>query len=161
MSSRRAILLDVDGVLIPFGQPPSVWQEWITHSSNEILLISLEMIRSIDSLDADVFWLTSWEDTANVVICPLIGWPSMPVFRQGRPSPKWWKLAAARTFLRDHNYERVAWLDDDLDSYANEVGSLLSGELATGRLLTLCPLPDACLMPEHFAVLRSFFVEPG
>jgi hypothetical protein len=66
-------------------------------------------------------------------------------------------LAAVENFLRESKFERVAWIDDDLDSYATEVESSLAAELRSARLLTLCPLPDPCLATHHLDALRQFF----
>jgi hypothetical protein len=154
---KNAILLDVDGVLVPFGPAPTEWSRWVDHPEREELLLSLDMIQQISDLNADIYWLTSWEDTANQIICPLIGWPVLPVFRQKRQTRRWWKLNAALEFVRSARYEKVAWIDDDHDSYASEVGRELQREIAAGQIMTVCPLPHACLVPHQIASVRKYF----
>jgi hypothetical protein len=114
-ASDAALLLDVDGVLIPYGSPSDEWGEWIGHPVRHDLIVSREMIESVENLPADVHWLTSWAQTANTMLCPFIDWPPKRVLEK-RTVRQWWKLVAVEEFLAATSYGRVAWLDDDLDS---------------------------------------------
>jgi hypothetical protein len=115
------------------------------------------MAAALDELAADVYWLTSWEDRANHVTCPIVGWPPLTAFRAPRTSRAWWKLSRAREFLASTTYDRVAWVDDELASYVDEVEEAVGGELASGRLATLCPESSIGLTRDHLDELRHHF----
>ena len=153
--SGAALLLDVDGVLIPYGPPSDEWGEWIRHHRREDLVVSRQMVAAIDALGADVYWLTSWSHTANSLLCPFIDWPPKKVLEK-RTVKHWWKLGAAHELLTSSPYGRVAWVDDDLDQYRDEVDSKLGHLLDAGRLLLVCTESSIGLTRRHIESIRDF-----
>ncbi len=113
------------------------------------------MVAALESLPADVHWLTSWAQTANTVLCPFIDWPPKRVLEK-RTVRRWWKLVAVEEFLSCTSYGRVAWLDDDLDQYADEVQVSVGRFVDTDRLLLICPDASVGLTREHLVAIRAF-----
>lgn len=120
MTNRPVILLDVDGVLnaVPHWDPTARgFQDFkmktcatyydITHSQ--------QMADRLSALDADIVWLTTWEDRANEWIAPLFGWPELPVIFGGEEwyRPGWWKSTVAEKFIGEDPRPFI-WIDDDL-----------------------------------------------
>jgi hypothetical protein len=151
-----AVLLDIDGVLIPFGAPDAGWGDWTRHPSHVDLILSPGMMAGLRGLPADVHWLTSWGPTANEVLGPFIGWPPLRVLDEVSVTRRWWKLEAVEEFLAASSYGRVAWLDDDLDQYADEVQASLGPLIDAGGLLPVCPNPSAGLTREALAAVDEF-----
>lgn len=136
-TSDRALLLDVDGVLIPFGPPHDGWGDWGRHGDREDIVLSRQMVDAVQALDADVHWLTSWMHSANTILAPILDWPPMPVLEK-QTLRRWWKLVAVEEFVRNAPHARIAWVDDDLDEYADEVDDAIGPLVDAGRLLLVC-----------------------
>ena len=80
---RPVIALDVDGVLLPFGQPAVVNPDhgpWLQRLAEH----------------ADLVWATSWMHQANTDLAPVLGLPQLPVVDKasvpayGHPRPLLW-----------------------------------------------------------------------
>lgn len=122
-SSRPWLLIDVDGVLNPLivaegfdlhVLAPSNWagpplQVQLTQRHGE-------WINELTDL-FDLVWATTWEDSANTVIAPLVGLPGdLPVvsFSQDIPRTDWeisFKSPAVAAYVGGHPF---AWLDDSI-----------------------------------------------
>ena len=151
-----ALLLDIDGVLIPFGVPCAEWGDWMRHPSHVDLILSPLMVAGLGELSADIHWLTSWGPTANEVLCPFIGWPPLRVLEEVSATRRWWKLEAVEEFLKATSYGRVAWIDDDHDQYADEVWTSLGPLIDAGGLLPVCPNASVGLTREELAAVGAF-----
>ena len=155
-SGGAALLLDIDGVLIPDGPPPREWGEWVQHQLRKDLVVSPQLFAEIDALGVEVCWLTSWSQNANAVLCPLIGWaPKRVLVKQ--TVKRWWKLVAVEEFFASSSHGRVAWVDDDLDQYADEVAASVGRLIAAARLLTVCPTASTGLTRAEVQEIRAFF----
>lgn len=125
MSDKPAIvLLDVDGVLNAVAREyPTTFPDWkVERARGFSIMYSLEMGNRVAALEADIHWLTTWEELANKYIGPLFGWSDLPVveradhdMRVGRYG--WWKASAAQQLI-EADPRPFVWFDDDLDGIA-------------------------------------------
>ena len=144
------LLLDVDGVLNPLAlrPPPGFSVQWI--DGYEVALSGKhrewlgELVRSFE-----LVWATTWEDSANESIGPLLGLPELPVVRfSGERTGDTWKLEAVRSAVGDRP---LVWIDDELflDAY----------EWAQGRdapTLLIRPSSSVGMTASHFDEICRF-----
>jgi len=110
--TKPLLLLDVDGVLRPFG-----------HDEGHVeAVLDFDPIRYDPQTPARLarlaaqfrlVWATAWEDAANDLLAPLFELPPLPVIRfddQVAISDSW-KLPAIKRFVGEHPF---AWIDDDV-----------------------------------------------
>lgn len=119
MSASRSrqkpwLLLDVDGVVIPFGRIDALSltypmlgtdSEYVRHDPN--LPEWLTRLRE----RFEIVWATAWEDQANAVLVEILGLPPLPVIRfddDVEPGLDY-KLPAIQRFVGDRP---CAWVDD-------------------------------------------------
>ena len=108
---KPLLLLDVDGVLAPFGRPNgSVWVD------DEVICYLPRNAELLATLAAhfDLAWATLWEHAANEVIAPLHGLPALPViefFEGPRDMREPVKLGPIREFVAGRAF---AWVDDEI-----------------------------------------------
>jgi HAD domain in Swiss Army Knife RNA repair proteins len=116
---KPLLLLDVDGVLFPFGNaspPPGYrliespeYTVWIKPAHGDAL-------RRL-SMSFELVWATTWEHKANQIIGPALGLQQLPVieFNEGRAGETW-KLPAVGRYVGERPF---VWLDDELfqDAY--------------------------------------------
>jgi hypothetical protein len=115
---KPLLLLDVDGVIIPFGGPaPS----FVYPMSSGYVRHRPELPDWLAGLAVrfDLAWATAWEHEANEVIAPVLGLPSLPVlvFDDDVEPGFDYKLPAITRFVRDRP---CAWLDDAIGVDAHE-----------------------------------------
>ena len=86
---RPALLLDVDGVLNPYGtgKCPDGFTEYDLFPGEEPVRLCLAHGGWISELRRvfDVAWATAWNDDANRLLAPLLGIAALPVVTM--PSP--------------------------------------------------------------------------
>ncbi|WP_445402503.1 HAD domain-containing protein [Streptomyces sp. LE64] len=159
------LLLDVDGVLIPFpgpdgsipathtrhdvvptgrstDAPVSVWLD-PTHSA-----LLMEVIRT--GLVTPV-WCTSWRQDATALIGPLLGLPDLPYVDLPRPrittshpNGYLWKRDRVDAWL--HGAPAV-WIDDDFTTLDHDWAATRTARGAATLLVQ--PDPHTGLRPEH------------
>ena len=95
------------------------WTDWAQATVDGCrLTYSPAMGKAIAALDADVLWLTTWEERANGVGA-LFDWPPFPtagrrdLVTELADPLGWWKWNLARQ-LHDADPRRFVWIDDDL-----------------------------------------------
>src|ERR1044072_3929726 len=119
----KLILLDVDGVLAPFGRPGPQWQAHRLTGQGETYNVLLNpehgpvLLELAETVGADLVWATMWSHDANAHIAPLLGLPQLPVidmreavepgddYRVHRKTPMVAEFVQGRPFV---------WFDDEL-----------------------------------------------
>lgn len=133
---KPVLLIDVDGVVNAFSRKPTklethgyrrtaatvtvrgeeVDRELVLHDAN------LELLKGMDE-DFDLVWCSSWNEQANTVLAPIIGFPELPILRVGdKPAHKiydedrvlWKTPKVMQAFSEGGEYygRQFAWLDD-------------------------------------------------
>lgn len=159
-SARPLWLLDVDGVLnFVHKDPASQWPDVEQFMSSNGYRISwsptmLKRIRAVhDRGLAEVRWLTTWEDLANVYLADTFGLPALTVAgcRPFPDSPRdWWKLPHAQTAYATG--ARIVWTDDDI-AYDQPAKDWLS-EIGRDRMMAISPRGG--LLPEHLDLIEQW-----
>ncbi|MFJ1841376.1 HAD domain-containing protein [Streptomyces sp. NPDC088146] len=166
------LLLDIDGVLIPFpaadsstppthvrhtvlptgrrpDNPVAIWLD----PDHGPLLTSL-----LTSGFVNPVWCTSWRNDAATIIGPLLGVPDFPYLDLPRP-----QIATSHPngylWKRDHvdpwlGSAPVAWVDDDFTALDH---TWAAERTAQGRpTLLVQPNPHVGLQPSHLADVREW-----
>jgi len=177
--TRPVLLLDVDGVLLPFGGPgemPVGGYERATIPSPfggmTGIRWSAEIVDEIAELDAEVRWCSSWctlptEFSPNLLLGPLFGWP-----RLDNATPTngfrisdlhvggWeWKRSAALHVVGDE-HRSLIWIDDDvvdiLDIRRTGRRHRAVRQLSAQPHLVIAPDPHVGLTRDDLRAVRRF-----
>lgn len=124
---RPILLMDIDGVLNPAPFDMNLSTDWFFEpsfrsdkaSGEFILNLSREMGKAIMSLNAEIFWLSTWIkdiDSANPNIGKHMGWPNLPILPTINRNLNGgsFKREAVKEFIKDPGPE-VFWIDDDAE----------------------------------------------
>lgn len=158
MGARPVLLLDVDGVLNRLKDlaDKEGFDDFDTAICNGRFTIrySRRMGERLAALEADIVWLTTWENDANEWIGPLFGWPELPFIERGGHDARnrWWKSSAAELYLAEHPRSLI-WIDDDLAEGMGFAPWLSTYE--PGRLL-IAPYPTRGLLPRHLEQVEAW-----
>ncbi|KOT38865.1 hypothetical protein ADK41_15390 [Streptomyces caelestis] len=166
------LLLDVDGVLVPF--PDAGGDSPATHTRHDVVPVGrsaddpvtvwlnpahgpllMQVIRT--GLVTPV-WCTSWRQDATTLIGPLLGLPPMPYIDLPRPQITnshpdgyLWKRDHADTWLGD---APAIWIDDDFAGLDHEWAA---ERTACGRATALVqPDPHVGLLAEHLVEVLAW-----
>ncbi len=115
---RPLLLVDVDGVVCPYGDeladPAGAGLEQVTVDYLPVWL-EQRISRRLERLSASfqLVWCTAWEDRAARSLAPHLGLPPLPVIYFDEPAAGdgHWKWPAIEEFVGDHPF---AWIDDEL-----------------------------------------------
>jgi hypothetical protein len=118
--SRPLLLLDVDGVLIPYAAaaPPTGFRRYTLQ--DELVWLAPHHGDWLRPL-ADQFqlvWATGWEHDANRLIAPILGLPALPVITFPRDDSG--RFSKLPTILQAVGDRALAWVDDELTSAAHD-----------------------------------------
>lgn len=179
---RRAVIVDVDGVVSPVRGAGTVWgDEVVAGNVFGPVLVSPTLCARLDALDevdgVRCWWLTSWTQEMRAAMDPFPGrgWPTIAEppwvpteIREADPSAplpparraRWWKLNAVEAWLLQRpEIDAVAWCDDHLRG--GRPAATRRRLAARGvDLLTIAPQVDVGLTPRHVQQLREW-VEAG
>ncbi len=111
---KPLLLLDIDGVLIPYAAPeqPAGFLQYTL--LGEVVWLSPQHGAWLQSL-ADQFqltWATSWEHDANRLIAPIVGLPVLPVIEFLRDATG--RFPKFPTIERVVDDQPFVWIDDEL-----------------------------------------------
>ncbi|WP_248962071.1 hypothetical protein [Sphaerisporangium perillae] len=169
------LLIDIDGVLIPF--PDSAGHGPETHTRHLVVPTGYDPAKPVPiwlnrthgpmllGLLAEVplapVWCTSWRGDASILIGPALGLPAFPHVELGRPkittshpNGYLWKRDPVELFL---GTAPAAWIDDDFTSLDHTwaVARALSG-IPT---LLVQPDPKVGLQQEHLETVRAWALD--
>lgn len=163
-SAERPILfLDVDGPLIPFGQPTGLPQRApdsrsdVSHVPGNPLLERLDATVGprLMALGCDLVWASTWMDDANEAVAPRIGLPRLPVVRWPEvltdegPRGLHWKT---RHLVAWAGHCSFIWVDDEISA----MDRLWVSAQHEGRSLLHRVDPAKGLTDHDFAELASW-----
>lgn len=158
-------LLDVDGVInaVPIWDPreprecpwPGGWDEFTAARYHITFAPDLteRLLRIHESGLAEVRWLTTWGQEANVHLAERFGFPHFEVV--GEPprmvlGREWWKLPLAQGVTMDA--DKTVWADDDLAR--SRTAQAWADKQA--NILTLVPDPYTGLTPDDLDKAERF-----
>ncbi|WNM26175.1 hypothetical protein RN607_08175 [Demequina capsici] len=171
--TQVAILMDVDGVVLPYVTPGERLAHWPAATSRIAPVLRDIEIRWSDAMierlavltdlpGVQPMWCTTWGSRAATLLGPIIGlgqdWPCLEGDGGGAfAEAGWWKADRAREAVAVH--DAVVWVDDLIDGWRDEIadtGLPTPERWPGGRLLTVCPRPDRGLEPEHLDHIEEF-----
>ncbi|WP_395403647.1 HAD domain-containing protein [Arthrobacter sp. UC242_113] len=166
--NRVTLYLDVDGVVCPFG--PTGTTPWgsawhYTFAGMLEVAYAAELVVALNRLSLQpglrCVWLTSWEELAPAVLCPVTGlegssWPVLTADGAGSGA-EWWKLEAIQADVGRNTPERIIWVDDQL---AFEGRAQAWARILGRRALLVSPDPRSGLSPRHLEAIRAFSLPP-
>lgn len=112
LATKPLLLLDIDGVLSPFGggPPPGFVRETI--GSYEVIWSQQHRDWLFQlSQEFQLVWATTWEHSANESMSPILELGQLAVIEFDRGTGDTWKLPSVQEFIGNRP---TAWIDDDL-----------------------------------------------
>ena len=164
MSAKPYLFLDVDGVLnAPYPAWPSTLRVPIVDHpklpQGVVLTLSYspEMVAAIKDLEVELVWLTTWEDSAQTHLVPLINALGGNIYLSSAGHVKLsdytglWKYSALREFVEAHPRPFIWVYDDAISSRAER--DLVTLDVAH---LLVRPYPKQGITPNHVALIKEF-----
>lgn len=164
MENTVTLYLDVDGVVCPFGPTGTTpWGSPWRYGYAGMLEVAYaaELVADLNRLalwpGLRCVWLTSWEELAPAVLCPVTGlkggsWPLLTGDGPGGGA-EWWKLEAIQADVGRNTPERIIWVDDQL---AFEGRAQAWARILGRRVLLVSPDPRTGISPGELEAIRAF-----
>ena len=141
---KPLLLLDVGGVLSPYGLTPppdfsereigGFWVVWTDAHPKRISRLAKHF---------DLVWATTWEQYANAALAPALGIGPLPYITFVRGETQTRKLQSVAEYVADRS---AAWIDDDLYDDAREWATQRNDTIAT---LLVQTTPSIGLTDDH------------
>ncbi|WP_119730007.1 HAD domain-containing protein [Thermomonospora amylolytica] len=164
--AKPLVLLDVDGVLNPFGGPPGGFREVRVAPDGVHLTLWLNrahgprLVELAESTGSELAWASYWCDRANEWVAPRIGLPELPYVPippyPGHPdgvSLGAWKVRHVAEWVGDRPF---VWFEDEPDA-----AERLLDHLAEGTHLLVSVDPDEGLTDFHLERARAWLSALG
>ncbi|WP_019545222.1 HAD domain-containing protein [Streptomyces sulphureus] len=158
MTSQRLLaLIDVDGVLNPYGAPscPPGYTEHELFEGEQVRVNPAHgaLLRRLVP-HFDLVWATSWEQDANRLLAPLLGLPALPLVEfPPHPGGHYDKFPEIARAVGDRP---AAWLDD---LHSEAAFTWAAGRREPTRLVPVDPCTG--LLEEHIDEMLRFALETG
>ncbi|HEU5100341.1 MAG TPA: HAD domain-containing protein [Roseiflexaceae bacterium] len=157
---KPLLLLDVDGVLIPYAAPeqPAGFQQHVLQGE-QVWLAPHHGAWLRPLCDRfQLVWATGWEHEANRLIAPILGLPELPVIEFERDV--WGRFSKLPTLARFAAGRPLVWIDDELTDAAR---AWAAGRAAPTLLLDADPATGLTeqLVAAMAAFLNDSICSPG
>lgn len=157
-------LLDVDGVINCLDHTSDYWPLYQqTTQRGYVLHYAPALVRRIAAVHnsglAEVWWLTTWRNHANVHLAEIFGLPQLTVANTNREysvRDTWWKLPVAQRVALETNRPLV-WTDDDL-RHSTEAKQWIASR---PHVLGIAPNPDHGLTPHNMDTIEWWLKQPS
>jgi hypothetical protein len=152
------IIMDIDGVLNPFGARYNtrLGFTWLERNNTGVFLEPDMHSRWITKLseDATFVWGSAWAEGSNLILDLLeldMKWDWVPLETEDIGLGTW-KMKSVKQWVEDNVTagEKVVWLDDELEDDAHEWAE------ARGNMLAICPDRYQGLTEEDFQNIHKF-----
>jgi HAD domain in Swiss Army Knife RNA repair proteins len=156
---RARVFLDFDGVLNPETRPPpGPFTDWMTaHVDRMTITWSPTVACFISQLakHAEVLWLTSWAEDAQIHLEPLMGLPRLELAGTDEfEAPwRWWKHDVVMG-LWENDHRPFVWIDDDLALFDDTLEWVSA--LSSDHALAIAPDPSIGLTPSDLDRIDHF-----